>query len=86
MDRKRPRRANWPVNLPTVKKPIVPHPGFLTSKSVYEKLVLLAQPRPYRAAFKGGASVVSEVIMHLQKIDAESSAKKNPRIIPRPHW
>jgi len=24
--------------------------------------------------------------MHLQKIDAESSAKKNPRIIPRPHW
>jgi len=50
------------------------------------QLVPLAQPRPYRATFTEGASVVSEQMIHLQKINAESSAKKNWRIIPRPHW
>jgi|GEM_PF-6975676 len=50
------------------------------------KLVPLAQPRPYRATFTKGASVVSKGMMHLQKITTESSAKRNPRIIPRPHW
>jgi len=43
--------------------------------------VALAKLRPYRSL----ASVVSGV-MNLQKIDVESSAEKNPRIIPKPHW